>query len=79
MRYYLYHSRGGEFTLVEATRAGWDLLVSQLEEDNRYTLDEIAEDGIAVEGSFEEGHLFVDDGGSIKELYLTRVDEDGTI
>lgn len=76
MRFYLYVCRHGDETiLVPATKAGWDYLLDQMERCNWSSLEEIREESgdSAVQGSFEEGRLYVEDGGTITEILLTEV------
>lgn len=72
-RFYLYEGRQGQFILTRAGRKEWDYLVNELEQDDRMSIEESIEEGFDVSGSFEQGYLSVDDGGSIRELELTEV------
>ncbi len=68
--FYLYEGRHGERILTPTTRANWDFLIVQLETDCRCTIAESIADG-QLEGSYEEGWLYIDDGGVISSIDLT--------
>lgn len=76
MRFYLYECRhGDERILVPATKDGWDYLILRMEKCNNMSLDEYIDQygEYNVEGSFEEGWLYLEDSGSIEEISLTEV------
>lgn len=72
MKFLLYEGRHGERLLMEVSQENWDYLLRVMEQDNRYTFEDLAEDEVEIEGSYEEGELFVDDGGEIRTIELTE-------
>lgn len=72
-RFYLYESRHGNLTLTPVGKREWDYLVREMEEDNHFNFSDAEEWGVEIEGSFEEGWLFIDEGGRIREVELTEL------
>lgn len=73
MKFFLYGGRHGERHLVHATKAGWDFLTSEMQKDNHMSFEEAAREGFDIEGSYDEGFLYMDDGGEIHTIELTEV------
>lgn len=69
--FYFYRGRHGEEILTPKTDKAWDFLVGQMEQDSGITFDEAHSEGLEVEGSYEQGFLFMDDGGKIDTIGLT--------
>lgn len=76
----LYRGRSGQVRLVKKSRAAWDFLIEEMERDNGVTFVELVEHGdLEFGGSFEEGHMWVDDGGHIDTIELTEVPANGYV
>ena len=70
--FYLYTSRKGRHVLTPRTREAWDWLLQEMQDDNRVTFEEAKREGFDIEGSYEDGWLFMDDGGEIRVITLTE-------
>lgn len=67
MKVWVYRSRNGNHGVFTGDRAGYDKAIERQTNDNGGTREEFAEEGeLEVGGSFENGHSWVDDGGSIE-------------
>lgn len=73
MKFFLYQGRSGGQFLVERTRAGWDFLISKMEDENRISMSDAEQEGFEIGGSFEEGYLYMEDGGSIETIEVTSI------
>lgn len=72
--FFLFKCRhGDEEILTPKTREAWDFLVERMEQDNGVTFDQARAEGFEIEGSYEEGWFYMDDGGEIKTIRLTNV------
>lgn len=80
MKFLLYEGRHGERILTEHTKRAWDALLAEMNEIDGCTLEQAREQGFWVDGgTYEEGNVSVDDGGTISTLYLTEVDRSGLV
>ena len=71
VKFFLYEGRHGERILTPHTRECWDYLISELERDDGMTIEESREEGFDVSGgTYEEGYVSCDDGGTISTLEL---------
>ena len=67
----LYEGRHGERILTENTREAWDALLELMAGHDGCTISEARSQGFWVDGgTYEEGHVSVDDGGKITTLVL---------
>lgn len=78
IKFLFYEGRHGERHLTKHSKDAWEFLRSEMDHDNRCTLDEIARDfgPDAIYGSLDyhtDAYLSVDDGGSITTIELTPV------
>jgi hypothetical protein len=71
-KFYLYEGRHDERILVRATAENWEYLLRERELDDGCTLEEAGEHGLEWGGSYEEGSLWVDDGGEITTIELSE-------
>ena len=70
MKFFLYTSRRDEHTLTEHSREAFESLLERAERDNNVSLDDAREMGFEMDGSFEEGFWYMDDGGEIETIEL---------
>jgi len=74
MKFFLYEGRHGERLLTEHSRTAWNYLLAEMNTADGCTIEEAREEGFWVDGgTYEDGHVSVDDGGKISTVELTRV------
>lgn len=84
MKFLYYFGRHGEQLLTEHTPHAWECLKEEMQNDNRCSFDEAVRDfgPDCLYGSLDykdDAHLFMDDGGEIRTLWLTEVDRSGLV
>lgn len=73
MRFFIYTSRKGRQILVDHSRAGFEYLLEQAEADNRISHEDARKQGFSIDGSYEEGYWYMDDGGEINTIVLEDI------
>lgn len=66
MQVLVYEGRGGGYYVTAKSRENWDSILLMMEQENGMSIDEARQEGFCVDGgTYEEGHVSVDDGGRI--------------
>ena len=67
MKVWVYRSRNGNNAVFTGDEFGFQKARWRQDDDNCCTIEDIAEEGeLEIGGSEEEGHFYIDDGGSIE-------------
>lgn len=70
MKFFLYTSRRGENTLMDYSPESFGALLMKAERDNGVSMADARRQGFEMDGSFEQGFWWMDDGGEINTIEL---------